>query len=189
MGRSPLDSAFSSGGTQQKSKKGFFYLLLLGVAGMATASSVFAASVTINSGSAISYTQGVQTIAACDTDGITAALGAVYVPASSAFALDIINLSGIADTCDNKSLTMEIYDDTDLLLTITGTLATPSGTSTAAIGISGTSLAGQAATSSPTAGTFTNIDGTVSIVYDTTTTTGTALLVASSADRIVIEIN
>jgi hypothetical protein len=176
MGRSPLDTAFGYASTQEKrSKKGFAYLALLGVAGLASASSVFAANVSINSGSAITYSQGTTTIAACDGDGITAALGAAFV--SSAFSLDTITLSGIDDDCASKTLIVTLYDGTDKQVVITKSNITLAGSSadakTFTIGTAGTALA----------------SGSGVAYQDISSATQTAALLAANADRITIEIN
>lgn len=176
MGRSPLDTAFGSASTQEKrSKKGIAYVALLGVAGLASASSVFAANVSINSDAEISYTQGTTTIAACDTDGIQAALGATF--ASTAFALDTITLSGIAAACDGKDLVVTLYDGTDKQVIITKDDVDLAGTGDAmtfVIGTAGTALA--------------EVSGEVE--YQTISSTAqTAALLAANADRITIEIN
>ena len=172
MGRSPLDTAFGSASTQEKrSKKGFAYAALLGVAGLASASSVFAANVSINSDAEISYTQGTTTIAACDTDGIEAALGATFD--TDAFALDTITLSGIDDDCGGKNLVVTLYNDNAKQVVITKSNIALSGDTADAkefvIGTAGAALA---------AG-----DG---VVYQDIQT---AALLAGNADRITIEIN
>jgi hypothetical protein len=173
MGRSPLDTAFGSASTQEKrSKKGFAYVALLGVAGLASASSVFAANVSINSDAAISYAQGTTTIAACDTDGIEAALGATFD--TDAFALDTITLSGIDDDCGGKNLVVTLYAENEeqVIVTKTGITLTPgevADDNVFVIGTAGDPLA---------AG-----DG---VVYQDSQT---AALLAGNADRITIEIN
>jgi hypothetical protein len=175
MGRSPLDTAFGSASTQEKrSKKGIAYVALLGVAGLASASSVFAANVSINSDAEISYTQGTTTIAACDTDGIEAALGATFD--TDAFALDAITLSGIAAACDGKDLVVTLYDGTDKQVIITEDeveLAGSGDAMTFVIGTAGTALP----------------SGSGVDYQDISSTTQTAALLAANADRITIEIN
>jgi hypothetical protein len=184
MGRSPLDTAFGSASTQEKrSKKGIAYVALLGVAGLASASSVFAANVTINSGNDISYSQGVEVIAPCDSDGMSVELGAVYVPASDNFALDTVTFTGVASTCDNKSISLQFYDDTAKLVTITGVLDVGTGQPT--IGVADTALPAVSSTASTDA-SFTNVDGTKAIVYESGKS---AVNLAADADAIVIEIN
>ena len=175
MGRSPLDTAFGSASTQEKrSKKGFAYAALLGVAGLASASSVFAANVSINSDGEISYSQGTTTIAACDTDGIEAALGATFD--TDAFALDAITLSGIAAACDGKDLVVTLYDGTDKQVIITEDeveLAGSGDAMTFVIGTAGTALP----------------SGSGVAYQAISSTTQTAALLAANADRITIEIN
>jgi hypothetical protein len=176
MGRSPLDTAFGSASTQEKrSKKGIAYVALLGVAGLASASSVFAANVNINGGTDILYSQGTTTIAACDTDGIEAALGATFD--TDAFALDAITLSGIAAACDGKDLVVTLYDGADKQVIITEDDVDLDGSGDAmtfVIGTAGTALAG--------------VSGEVDY-QDISSTTQTAALLAANADRITIEIN
>jgi hypothetical protein len=117
MGRSPLDTAFESASTQEKrSKKGFAYVALLGVAGLASASSVFAANVSINSDAVISYAQGTTTIAACDED-IDVELGATFD--GDAFALDTIELSNVDEGCDGQELVLSLYSTTGTVLLVT----------------------------------------------------------------------
>jgi hypothetical protein len=188
MGRSPLDTAFGSASTQEKrSKKGFAYVALLGVAGLASASSVFAANVSINSDAAISYSQGTTTIAACDTDGIEAELGATYVAADNTFVLDTIELTDVAAGCDGKTLNLAIYDGANLMAAVTGEINTDAST-TVLIGREGTALANGNDTAASAA--VTDLQGTVTTEYgDNGGSDFTAAELASDADRIVIEIN
>jgi hypothetical protein len=182
MGRSPLDTAFGSASTQEKrSKKGIAYVALLGVAGLASASSVFAANVSINTDDAISYTQGTTTIAACDTDGIEAALGAAFN--GTAFVLDTIELTGVDDDCDELDITIDLYDGTTKMVTITGEVEADAST-TILVGQAGTALADANDTAASAA--VTDLQGTVTTTYSNSKT---AALLASDADRIVIEIN
>jgi hypothetical protein len=167
MGRSPLDTAFGSASTQEKrSKKGIAYVALLGVAGLASASSVFAANVSINSDAAINYSQGTTTIAACDED-IDVELGAAFD--GDSFALDTIELSDVDAGCDGQTLVLSLYKDTGtiLLVTITETVSQTGGVHT--IGIEDDPLAAGATVAYE--GSFTAED------------------LAAAADAIVIEIN
>ena len=184
MGRSPLDTAFGSASTQEKrSKKGIAYVALLGVAGLASASSVFAANVNINGGGTdpILYSQGTTTIAACDDD-IDAALGAAYVAAEEEFVLDTIELTGVSDECDGLDITIDLYEGTTKMVTITGAVKADDST-TILVGQAGIALAD----ANDTAGSaVTDLQGTVTTTY---LNSKTAALLASNADRIVIEIN
>lgn len=182
MGTNPLDTAFAGASARKQSKRGIAYMAILGAAGLASVSSVFAASVGINSGNDIIYSQGVETIAACDTD-IDAELGAFFN--GTAFELDTIELTGIASGCDNGVLTLNLYDGTVKMLTVVGTLNVASATS-ATIGQADTAIAAVTVASGTSSSDFTNLDGARSIAFENSKT---AALLASDADRIVIEIN
>ena len=124
MGKSPLSSSFESAGSKKSSKKGWLGLGAVAFFGLASAGSVFAASVSINSGADISFTQGAEVIAACDTDGIGASLDAAYSASADAFSLNSIELTGISNTCDGKTLTLSLWDSANAqMLEVEGTLA------------------------------------------------------------------
>lgn len=181
MVSSPLGKAIPA---KKKSSKKLLLLGFLGsVALVGSTGSVYAANVSINSGGAISYSQGTTTIAACDTDGITAALGAFWATASSAFELDTITLTGVADTCDGKNLTLEVFDGTVKMVTVTGTINTNAST-TVLIGQADVALADANDTAASAA--VTDLQNTVTTTY---VNSKTAALLASDADRITIEIN
>jgi hypothetical protein len=183
MGSSPLNTAFADGKSRGQRRRGFGWIAALGIAGLASASSVFAASVGINGGADIIYSQGVETIAACDS-AIDAELGASFD--GSEFVLDTITLTGIASTCDDGVLTLNLYDGTTNMLTVVGTLDMDGNTSVT-IGQAGTALPTVVETSSAD-DNFTNfVDANAkSIAY---VNSKTAALLASDADNIVIEIN
>jgi hypothetical protein len=184
LGNNPLDTAFAGASARKQSKRGIAYVAILGVVGLASASSVFAASVTLNSGSQISYTQGVQTIAACDTDGITAALGAFYSTSASEFVLDTIELTGVANTCDTKLLTLELFNGSTKLATVTGTIGNVSGETTVLIGRADSALVSGTLTAASAADT--DLTSTPALTYASTYDAGD---LAASGTRIVIEIN
>jgi hypothetical protein len=183
MGRSPLDTAFTGGKSRKQSRRGLASIAVLGIAGIASASSVFAASVSINGGSTISYTQGTQTIAACDTDGITTALGAFYSTGASEFVLDTISLTGVSDTCDGKTLTLEMFNGSTKLVTIGGVINTDAST-TVLIGRADSALTSSTITAASAA--VTDLQSTPSLTYQSTYDAGD---LAASGGRIVIEIN
>jgi len=189
MSRSPLDSAISSRRSEKKSKRGILYTALLGVAGLGAASSVFAASVTLNSGSAISFSQATQTIAACDTDGITASLGSAYSNSVSEFVWNDITLTDVDSGCDNKAINIQIWSSSAKLVTLTGTLnAGSDGTTVSVVADSdanGIVADAEAAVGTAT-DTWTAIDGNVATVYESSMDSGD---VAASGARVVIEIN
>jgi hypothetical protein len=196
MGTNPLDTAFAGASARKQSKRGIAYMAILGVAGLASASSVFAASVNINNSAAISFTQGTQVIAPCDTGGITVALGATFD--GTEFVLDTVSLADISHGtgssannwvgCDNKTLTVRLYDSTDHLVTMTGVLDLGSA-GTVIFGATGAELEEEAG-NSPLTNTYTLLDGTRDVAYQTVSSVvQDAADLASLADRIVVEIN
>lgn len=178
----PLDSAFTTRSERKKKKRNV--LLIVGVAAaLGSIGTVFAASISINSNAAISFSQGATTIASCDTDGIDAALGAYYDPADGGqFLLDTITLTGVAAGCDGKTLTLNLYDTSNnKQVTITGVIKTDDST-TVAIGVADSALVAETVAS----GTATDVlQNTPSLTYHSS---GASDLAANS-DRIVIEIN
>jgi len=180
MATRPLDAAFG-GSTTKKSKKRGAILAVGIVAGLASIGSIFAASVSINGNQNISFTQGTTTIAACDPDGITAALGAFY---SGSFQLDTITLSDVHDDCNGETLTLDLYEDGTKLATVTGKIKVNSSV-TVAIGTAEQALA---------TGTVANGSGNDVLENSPSVTyfgdpEATATTLAANADRIVIEIN
>lgn len=175
MATRPLDAAFG-GSTEKKSKKRGALLAVGIVAGLASIGSIFAASVSINSNNAISFSQGTTTIAACDS-AIGATLGAFYDEGYSAFSLDTITLTGVDAACDGKTLTLNLYQGTTPLVDVTGTIALGGGTDIV-VGVADTALPEE----DPTVPNLT----TPVVTYGPSKT---AQDLAASADRIVIEIN
>ena len=182
MSSSPLDKTITSSQSERSRKSRWFSLAVLSVAGLASIGSVFAASVTLNGGNEISFAQGVETIAACDTDGIGASLGAAFSTSDAVFVLDAITLTDVAAGCDDKELTITIYDDTTVQLTVTGTV---NGSGTVSVAAKSPAVA-IAADTNGTTNTYTAIDGTETVTY---AEGQTAALVSSASDRITVEIN
>lgn len=183
MPSSPLDTTISSSQNSRGRKSRWVSLAVFSVAGLASIGSVFAASVTLNGGEAISFAQGVETIAACDTDGIGADLGAAFSTSAEVFVLDEIKLTDVDSGCDDKALTLTIYDGTAVQLTVTATLNTPSDGTEVSIAAAGGVLADNG---SQDTNTYTAIDGTEVVTYEAGQTSA---LVASQSDRITIEID
>jgi hypothetical protein len=184
MATRPLDAAFG-GSTTKKSKKRGAILAVGIVAGLASIGSIFAASVSINSGQVISFTQGTTTIAACDTDGIQAEFSAIF--SGTSFKLDEIKLTDVAAGCDGKVLTLNLYDGTENLVTVTGIIET---TTVDEVWIG---YPGEALTSENVAGgnsDYTLKDNVAENALDLVYEDGIdAVELAADADRIVIEIN
>lgn len=182
MSTRPLDNAFATRASRKGKKRSA--LLIVGiVAGLASVGSVFAASISINSDAAISFSQGTTTIAACDTDGVTAELGAFYDSGASAFKLDTVVLTGVSDDCDGKTLTAVFYDGTAKLVTITGAIKSDDST-TVDVGVADAALASANVASGSTAANL--LQSSPSATYESGKS---AADLASGADRIVIEIN
>lgn len=178
MAQKPLDGAFSATSEPKKKKRGAF-VAIAAVVGLAGISSVFAANVGINGGSAISFSQGTTTIAACD-DAIDASLGAFFDADAAAFKLDTITLSGVSADCNAKVLTLELYDGTSKLVTLSGTIT---GTSIV-LGAANVGLPDES-----TAATGIESGGTADLATVVYESGATPAGLSSSADRIVIEIN
>ena len=186
MPLNPLDKTISSSQNSRGRKSRWVSLAIFSVAGLASIGSVFAASVTLNGDAAISFAQGVETIAACD-EAIGADLGAAFSTSGEVFVLDAITLTGVASACDGKALTITIYDETTVQLTATGTIDLSGPITTVSIAASGSDLdiVEDDGSASPL-NTYTGIGGTEVVSYQNSQTSA---LVASGADRITIEIN
>ncbi|MCX8530205.1 MAG: hypothetical protein ORN27_09095 [Rhodoluna sp.] len=88
---------------ETKSKRSKFLLIGSGAVLVASIGAVFAANtITINSGT-IEFGAGVANTTACDA-AITTALNQSYSSANSKFELSSIVLSGIADSCNGKTI-------------------------------------------------------------------------------------
>jgi len=178
MATRPLDAAFG-GSTTKKSKKRGAILAVGIVAGLASIGSIFAATISVNGDTEISFTQGTTTIAACDPDGITAAVSAYYDNAVEGFNLDTITLTGVDAACDAKVLTLSLWDAENELVTITGTI----DSTTVEIGVAGAGLI----TDTVNDGTAANVlVASPAVNY---VSPNDAETLASNARRIVIEIN
>ena len=96
---------------------------------IAALGTTLAGSITMNSGNAVEFGQGVSVTASCDvTGGITLAPSASFVNAANGtgvFNLGTIAFSGIDSTCAGKVFTLKGYDNTagsaPLTLVTTGT--------------------------------------------------------------------
>jgi hypothetical protein len=191
MATSPLDSAIQSQRSEKKSKRGILYTALLGVAGLGAASSVFAASITVDNAedNVINFAQANSTISGCD-DSFSVALGSMF--SSGSFSVDTITLGAagsastlLATDCGGKALTLNFYNSSNTLLgSVTGTLPT-SGELSGGIEIIGTndSALVTGAASSASSNTYTVTYETVSSVLQDAET------LASNATRTTVEIN
>ena len=128
------------------------------VAAIAVLGSTLAANLSLNSGGAIEFGQGVSVTSACDGDGITVTPSVRFINAANAgtFYLSTIALSGIdfTDTtkCVGKTFTLNAYDNanaTPLQLATSSGGSTPITSATFAnssgtdyVGTTGISVAG-----------------------------------------------
>ena len=89
---------------------------IVGMVAIAALGTTLAGSITMNSGNAVEFGQGVSVTASCDvTGGITLAPSASFVNAANGtgvFNLGTIAFSGIDSTCAGKVFTLKGYDNT-----------------------------------------------------------------------------
>jgi hypothetical protein len=146
------------------------------VAAIAVLGSTLAANLSLNSGGAIEFGQGVSVTSACDGDGITVTPSVRFVNAANAgtFYLSTIALSGIdftdATKCTGKTFTLNAYDNasaTPLQLATSSvspnpgiTSATFANTAGSFVGTTGISVSGSG--NNGTSGTITLGFGTPS---------------------------
>ena len=121
MSKSPLSGAFaeSSATTKKKNKKNGAILLIAGIALTSSIGGVFAAnSITINSGSAIEFGQGVAATTSCES-AITTSLTQSYVTGTT-FRVGNVVLSNVdGANCDGKDLRVTLVDSSNAELTST----------------------------------------------------------------------
>jgi hypothetical protein len=113
MSKSPLSGAFSgSSEPAKKKKKNGAILLIAGIALTSSIGGVFAAnSITINSGAAIQFGQGVAATNTCD-DGLTTSITQSFDDANNAFLVDDVIVGGIDTTaCSETTLRVGLVDE------------------------------------------------------------------------------
>lgn len=107
---------FEDGPTKKTVKKSSTkgLLAVAAFAAVAVLGSTLAANISLNSGSALEFGQGVAQTTACDGDGITVTPRAVFANASGAgsFNFATVSFSGIANNCANKLFTLKAYGTT-----------------------------------------------------------------------------
>lgn len=139
----------------EKKKSNKVLLIISGLALAASIGVVFATNtITINSGNGIEFGAGTANTSACDAS-ITAALNQTYSSANSRFELSSIVLSGIADTCNGKTVNVVVVGPGDNCgVDGATTIATPTLSSNAATlssGADGFTLGASAISSGQTA--------------------------------------
>ena len=101
---------------------------IVGMVALATLGTTLAGQITMNSGQAVEFGQGVSVTASCDvTGGITLAPSATFINAATGtgtFTLGTIGFSGIDSACANRVFTLKAYNNTagsgPLVLATTG---------------------------------------------------------------------
>jgi hypothetical protein len=134
MPKSPLEQSFTNKGSRSFSKPVLVIVLLatLGLGG-----GVLAASITINSGTAIEFGQGTIATIACDTD-VTLSPTSTYNTGASTFLVSSVEIRNIDqrqgtsagnDGCNGKTLTVKVLNSSG---TVIGSIATAVPSATAA---------------------------------------------------------
>lgn len=104
----------SSRGKSKSNSKPLF--AIVGLLAVGAFGSTLAGGITMNSGNAVEFGQGVSVTASCDlTAGITLAPSSQFVNAATGtgvFNLGTIGFSGIDSTCVGKVFTVKAYDNT-----------------------------------------------------------------------------
>jgi hypothetical protein len=104
-------------------------LAIVGVAAIAVLGSTLAANISINSGTAVEFGQGVSLTSACDGNGITANPSATFANVSGqkgSFTFGTIAFTGIDIACAGKVFTVKAYGDSSNTPVVLNTIsATP----------------------------------------------------------------
>ena len=153
------------------------------VAAIAVLGSTLAANLSLNSGSAIEFGQGVSVTSACDSDGITVTPTVRFMNAANAgtFYLSTIALSGIDLTNDTKCVgrvfTLNAYDNssaTPLQLATSSVSPNPGITSATFANSSGSTFVGTTGISIVGSG-HTTSNGLVTLGFGTPSSTSGAV--------------
>jgi hypothetical protein len=107
---------------KNKTKRGIAYLAIAGGALAMSIGGVFAAnSITVNSGSAIEFGQGLASTSTCDAD-LNAAINQAYDTTDAAFYVSTIEISGIKDfSCDGKTIHVSLIGASGAICGVDGT--------------------------------------------------------------------
>lgn len=110
-----------------KTKRGFAYLAIAGGALALSVGGVFAAnSITVNSGSAIEFGQGLASTGSCDA-ALTATLDQAYNAGADKFYASTVKVTGVDDSgCVGKTVHVSLYGTSAVVCSVDGT--TTSGT-------------------------------------------------------------
>jgi hypothetical protein len=153
------------------------------VAAVAVLGSTLAANLSLNSGNAIEFGQGVSVTSACDDNGITVTPSVRFMNAANAgtFYLSTIALSGIDLTdstkCVGKTFTLNAYDNSNAtpLQLATSSISSSVGITSATFANStGSTYVGTAGISIAGSGHTTN-SGTITLGFGTPSSTSGAV--------------
>jgi len=159
---------------------------LKSIAGLATfaafavVGSTLAANLSLNSGGAIEFGQGVSVTSACDSNGITVTPSVRFVNAANAgtFYLSTIALSGIDLTdstkCVGKTFTLNAYDDASATPLQLATNSSTAITSATFANSTGSTFVGTAGVSVAGSGDGTS-SGTITLGFGTPSSTSGAV--------------
>ena len=110
----PILDFSDSASPRRRSQRGNLLSRLLGVGaliGVIVLGSTFAASINLNSGTAVEFGQGVVATTACDDDGITLTPQATFINNGddSDFLFTMLTVTDVSSNCDGKSFTIKAY--------------------------------------------------------------------------------
>jgi hypothetical protein len=107
---------------KKKANRGLAYLAIASGIVAISVGGVFAANlITINSGSAIEFGQGVATTSTCDS-GLSAAINQTYNSTDSKFYVSTLVISGIRDfDCAGKSIKVSLIGSSGTICSVDGT--------------------------------------------------------------------
>lgn len=120
--------------SNKSNKRTKIVLAIFGLVIVSIIGSTFASSISINSGAAIEFGQGVEQAVACDTDGITVTPTSTFTNSQNAgsFYVSTIAVTGIATGCNGKVFTVKLYgDSSSTALTVAATAASSATPTTA----------------------------------------------------------
>lgn len=99
----------------KKRRRGLLAAIIAVAALTALVGSGFAASVTINSGSAIEFGQGKNSVSACDSTA-TAGINSAYDSSDSRVEVSSVTIENLGSSCDGKYLKVSLLDNTGAVL-------------------------------------------------------------------------
>ena len=99
------------------------------LAGLAVFGGVFASAATLGGISTATIGANNTTIAACDSDGVTATYTSSWDATDKRYEISAVTVAGVADTCDTQTLKVALTDSAGAQLS-EGTLSLPNSVAT-----------------------------------------------------------